>query len=38
MIVEALAEVTSHPDDDIASITFNFWHRLSIALSARYIS
>ena len=37
MIVEALAEVTSHPDDNIAAITFNFWHRLSMALTARYI-
>ena len=36
MIVEALAEVTSHPDDNIAAITFNFWHRLSLALTARY--
>ncbi|KAG0561064.1 hypothetical protein KC19_9G034400 [Ceratodon purpureus] len=35
MIVEALAEVTSHPDDNIAAITFNFWHRLSMALTAR---
>lgn len=38
MIVEALAEVTSHPDDNIAAITFNFWHRLSLALTTRYIS
>ncbi|XP_024389574.1 transportin MOS14 [Physcomitrium patens] len=35
MIVEALAEVTSHPDDNIAAITFNFWHRLSLALTTR---
>jgi transportin-3 len=35
MIVEALAEVTSHPDDNIAAITFNFWHRLSLALTNR---
>ncbi|KAI5076843.1 hypothetical protein GOP47_0008908 [Adiantum capillus-veneris] len=35
MIVEALVEVTSHPDDTIAEITFNFWYRLSSALSKR---
>lgn len=36
MIVEALVEVTSHPDDTIAEITFNFWYRLSCALTKRY--
>jgi transportin-3 len=36
LIVHALAEVTSHPDDNIAAITFNFWHRLSLALTTRY--
>lgn len=35
LIVEALAEVTSHPNFDIASITFNFWHRLSRSLTSR---
>lgn len=35
MIVEALVEVTSHPDDSIAEITFNFWYRLSCALTKR---
>ncbi|KAG6551513.1 hypothetical protein Mapa_006936 [Marchantia paleacea] len=34
MIVEAIAEVTSHPDDNIAAITFNFWHRLSQTLTS----
>ncbi|XP_024544223.1 transportin MOS14 [Selaginella moellendorffii] len=35
MIVEALVEVTSHPDYPISSMTFNFWHRLSRALTKR---
>jgi transportin-3 len=35
LIVEALAEVTSHPDDNISAITFNFWHHLSHALTNR---
>ncbi|MCO5614512.1 hypothetical protein L7F22_068795 [Adiantum nelumboides] len=38
MIVEALVEVTSHLDDTIAEITYNFWYRLSSALSKRYSS
>ncbi|CAM6084292.1 unnamed protein product [Calypogeia fissa] len=33
MIVEAIAEVTSHPDDNIAAMTFNFWNRLSRVLT-----
>ncbi|KAL2608832.1 hypothetical protein R1flu_027405 [Riccia fluitans] len=35
MIVEAIAEVTSHPDDNISAITFTFWHRLSQTLTSR---
>ncbi|KAI7846036.1 hypothetical protein COHA_000403 [Chlorella ohadii] len=31
--VEALLDVASHPDDSICSISFNFWHRLSRALT-----
>ena len=31
--VEALLDVASHPDDAICSISFNFWHRLSRALT-----
>ncbi|KAK2080120.1 hypothetical protein QBZ16_002516 [Prototheca wickerhamii] len=32
--VEALLDVAAHPADGIASISFNFWHRLSGALVA----
>jgi hypothetical protein len=35
MIVEALLEVTSHPDDTIAELTYNFWYRLSSTLTRR---
>ena len=36
MIVEALLEVTSHPEDTIAELTYNFWYRLSSTLTRRY--
>lgn len=32
VIVHALLEVASHPEYDIASMTFNFWHNLQINL------
>ncbi|EPS74265.1 hypothetical protein M569_00490, partial [Genlisea aurea] len=32
LIVQALLEVTSHPEFDIASMTFNFWHSLQVLL------
>ncbi|CAI5502615.1 unnamed protein product [Closterium sp. Naga37s-1] len=35
MIAEALVQVTSHPDFDIASTTFNFWHALGSHLTTR---
>ncbi|KAL2539507.1 ARM repeat superfamily protein [Abeliophyllum distichum] len=35
MIVHALLEVCSHPEFDIASMTFNFWHNLQIILTER---
>lgn len=35
MIVHALLEVTSHPEYDIASMTFNFWHNLQLSLIER---
>ncbi|XP_010546049.1 PREDICTED: transportin MOS14 isoform X2 [Tarenaya hassleriana] len=40
VIVHALIEVTSHPEYDIASMTFNFWHSLQLTLMKRdsYIS
>ena len=31
--VEALLDVASHPDDAIAAMSFNFWHRLARALT-----
>ena len=31
--VEALLDVASHPDDSICAMSFNFWHRLSRALT-----
>ncbi|KAL6641081.1 hypothetical protein ACP70R_019262 [Stipagrostis hirtigluma subsp. patula] len=39
-IVSALLEVTSHPEFDISSMTFNFWHRLMRNLTRResYVS
>ncbi|ESR52953.1 hypothetical protein CICLE_v10018728mg [Citrus x clementina] len=40
LIVHALLEVASHPEYDIASMTFNFWHSLQVILTKRdsYIS
>ncbi|KAH9299652.1 hypothetical protein KI387_031334, partial [Taxus chinensis] len=40
MIVNAILEVTSHPDYDIAAMTFNFWHSLQLILTRReyYVS
>lgn len=40
LIVHALLEVASHPEYDIASMTFNFWHSLQLTLTRResYIS
>ncbi|KAJ6688078.1 TRANSPORTIN MOS14 [Salix koriyanagi] len=35
MIVNALLEVASHPEYDIASMTFNFWHSLQHILTKR---
>ncbi|KAL0421852.1 UNVERIFIED_CONTAM: Transportin MOS14 [Sesamum latifolium] len=35
LIVQALLEVASHPEFDIASMTFNFWHNLQIMLIER---
>ncbi|GLU12266.1 hypothetical protein SLE2022_289610 [Rubroshorea leprosula] len=35
LIVRALLEVASHPEYDIASMTFNFWHSLQIILTKR---
>ncbi|PIN22652.1 Nuclear transport regulator [Handroanthus impetiginosus] len=35
LIVQALLEVASHPEFDIASMTFNFWHSLQIMLIER---
>ncbi|XP_057479376.1 transportin MOS14-like isoform X1 [Actinidia eriantha] len=32
LIVHALLEIVSHPEYDIASMTFNFWHNLQIQL------
>lgn len=33
LIVQALLEVASHPDYDISSMTYNFWHYLQINLT-----
>ncbi|KAL5544316.1 hypothetical protein UlMin_008100 [Ulmus minor] len=40
LIVHALLEVASHPEYDIASMTFNFWHSLQVNLTRRdaYVS
>ncbi|CAO2818179.1 unnamed protein product [Amaranthus hypochondriacus] len=40
MIVQALLEVASHSEFDIASMTFNFWHNLQVYLIERdlYVS
>lgn len=35
LIVQALLEVASHPDYDISSMTYNFWHHLQIYLTRR---
>ncbi|KAK4370861.1 hypothetical protein RND71_010336 [Anisodus tanguticus] len=35
LIVHALLEVASHPELDIASMTFNFWHNLQMILTER---
>ncbi|XP_024022810.1 transportin MOS14 isoform X2 [Morus notabilis] len=35
LIVHALLEVASHPEYDIASMTFNFWHSLQVNLTKR---
>ncbi|KAH7433967.1 hypothetical protein KP509_07G095100 [Ceratopteris richardii] len=35
VIVEALVAVTSHPDVTIAEMAFNFWYRLSNAITTR---
>lgn len=35
LIVHALLEVASHPEYDIASMTFNFWHSLQLNLTKR---
>ncbi|KAL3528279.1 hypothetical protein ACH5RR_007601 [Cinchona calisaya] len=35
LIVHALLEVASHPEFDIASMTFNFWHNLQMILTDR---
>jgi hypothetical protein len=37
IIVNALLEVASHPEYDIASMTFNFWHNLQHILTKRWI-
>lgn len=36
LIVHALLEVAAHPEYDIASMTFNFWHNLQVNLTKRY--
>lgn len=36
LIVHALLEVASHPEYDIASMTFNFWHSLQVILTKRW--
>ncbi|WOL09630.1 transportin MOS14 [Canna indica] len=40
LIVQALLEVASHPEYDISSMTYNFWHNLQTILSRResYVS
>ncbi|XP_020574116.1 transportin MOS14 isoform X2 [Phalaenopsis equestris] len=35
LIVHALLEVASHPEYDISSMTFNFWHHLQLQLTRR---
>jgi transportin-3 len=32
-VVDALLDVASHPDDSICAMSFNFWHRLTMALT-----
>lgn len=36
LIVQALLEVVSHPEFDISSMTYNFWHSLQDNLTRRY--
>lgn len=36
--VEALLQVASHPDDGICSMSFSFWHRLSVHLTSSFSS
>ncbi|ONK70738.1 uncharacterized protein A4U43_C04F1020 [Asparagus officinalis] len=35
LIIQALLEVASHPDYDISSMTYNFWHHLQVNLTRR---
>lgn len=35
-IAESLLRVTAYPDDEIASISFNFWHQLAHLLTVGY--
>ncbi|XXG68407.1 hypothetical protein AAC387_Pa06g1499 [Persea americana] len=35
LIVQALLEVASHPEYDISSMTYNFWHNLQLTLTGR---
>ncbi|KAF3340567.1 transportin-3 isoform X1 [Carex littledalei] len=35
LIVQSLLEVTSHPEFDISSMTYNFWHNLQAILTRR---
>lgn len=34
--VEALLAVAAHPDDDLAAMSFNFWHRLARHLTSSF--
>ncbi len=34
--LEALLAVVSHPDNDLAAMSFNFWHRLSRHLTSSF--
>lgn len=38
LIVQALLEVAAHPDYDISSMTYNFWHHLQVNLTRRWAS
>ncbi|KAL9688454.1 hypothetical protein QQ045_032875 [Rhodiola kirilowii] len=35
LILTALLEIAAHPEYDIASMTFNFWHNLQVILTRR---